>query len=231
MDRRRVRKGISRKAPALRPADVRTLARSRWVQALLLATFVAQGVAVVSGGGGGDETAIRVSATVSPADTPRLTRVDSAKSAPASDAARDESARLAAEYRAKGFRVSDALAGEIARAARENGIDARVAFGLVAVESEFKPTALSPVGAIGLAQLMPATARLLRPGTTRSDLREPEINLSLGFRFLRDLLVKYDGDTTLALLAYNRGPGTVDRILERGGNPDNGYADRVLGKD
>ena len=54
------------------------------------------------------------------------------------------------------------------------------------------------------------------------------LNLDLGFRYLRSLIDKYDGNVRLALLAYNRGPGTVDRILARGGDPDNGYADRVL---
>ncbi len=129
------------------------------------------------------------------------------------------------------FGIPADLAERIEDIALAEGIEPELAFGLVATESEFKPTALSPVGAVGLAQLMPATARLIRPGTTRTDLHDPEINLSLGFRFLRDLLVKYEGDTELALLAYNRGPGVVDRILARGGDPDNGYADKVLGRD
>jgi soluble lytic murein transglycosylase-like protein len=86
------------------------------------------------------------------------------------------------------------------------------------------------VGAIGLTQLMPATAKWFHRGVTRSDLRNPDVNLSIGFRYLHELIDKYDGNTDLALTAYNRGPGTVDRVLKRGGNPDNGYAAMVMGR-
>ena len=120
------------------------------------------------------------------------------------------------------------LAETIYDLALQENIDPDVAFGLVRTESEFKTTATSHVGAIGLTQLMPATARGMRKGTTVSDLRDPQINLSIGFRFLREMINKYDGDESLALLAYNRGPGTVDRVLKRGGDPDNGYAKAVL---
>ncbi len=120
------------------------------------------------------------------------------------------------------------LAESIYDLALENDIDPDVAFGLVRTESEFKSHATSRVGALGLTQLMPSTARWLRPGTQPSDLRDPQVNLSIGFRYLRDLIDKYDGDQRLALLAYNRGPGTVDRVLERGGDPDNGYAEAVF---
>ncbi|HYH82328.1 MAG TPA: lytic transglycosylase domain-containing protein, partial [Longimicrobium sp.] len=135
---------------------------------------------------------------------------------------------LAAKYRQRGYSVSPALARQIHAAAVANQIDPKIAFGLVRTESGFKSSATSPVGAIGLTQLMPATARWLQRGVTRSDLRKPEVNLSIGFRYLKDLIRKYDGDTALALTAYNRGPGTVDRVLRRGGNPDNGYAGMVL---
>jgi hypothetical protein len=120
------------------------------------------------------------------------------------------------------------LAATIYDIALENDIDPDVAFGLVRTESEFKPTARSHVGAIGLTQLMPATARWMRPGTTASDLHEPEVNVRIGFKYLRELIDKYDGNQRLALLAYNRGPGTVDRVLKRGGDPDNGYAEAVI---
>lgn len=124
--------------------------------------------------------------------------------------------------------LSRTLAEEIYDIALEKEIDPDVAFGVVRTESEFKSRATSHVGAIGLTQLMPNTARWLRPGTTTGELRDSKMNLSIGFGYLKDMLRKYDGDTRLALLAYNRGPGTVDRVLERGGNPDNGYVEAVL---
>lgn len=121
------------------------------------------------------------------------------------------------------------LAENIYDLALQNDLDPDMAFGLVRTESEFKTSATSHVGAIGLTQLMPATARGMKPGVTVADLRTPEVNLSIGFKFLRELIDHYKGDKQLALLAYNRGPGTVDRVLKRGGNPDNGYASMVLG--
>lgn len=120
------------------------------------------------------------------------------------------------------------LAEDIFDIAIEEGIEPDVAFGLVNTESTFKPRAVSNVGARGLAQLMPRTAEELMPGVTGEDLFDREINLHLGFRYLKGLVDKYDGDMRLALLAYNRGPGTVDRVLSQGGDPNNGYADAVL---
>ncbi|HEX8907365.1 MAG TPA: transglycosylase SLT domain-containing protein [Longimicrobiaceae bacterium] len=120
------------------------------------------------------------------------------------------------------------LAESIYDLALKEDIDPDIAFGLVRTESEFKTSATSHVGAIGLTQLMPATARGMRKGVTISDLRDPEVNLSIGFKFLRELLDHYKGDKRMALVAYNRGPGIVDRILKRGGDPDNGYADAVI---
>jgi hypothetical protein len=71
----------------------------------------------------------------------------------------------------------------------------------------------------------------MEPGVTRAQLRDPETNLRIGFKYLRYLIDKYEGDEKLALLAYNRGPGTVDRALRQGRNPDNGYADFVYGQE
>jgi soluble lytic murein transglycosylase-like protein len=75
---------------------------------------------------------------------------------------------------------------------------------------------------------MPRTAAWIRPGTTVRQLRDPAHNVDVGFLYLRKLIDRYEGDVEMALLAYNRGPGTVDRIVRRGGNPDNGYPAAVL---
>jgi soluble lytic murein transglycosylase-like protein len=128
---------------------------------------------------------------------------------------------------AKQYKVPTSLAKRIYEAAVDNDISPRTAFGLVRAESSFRTSATSPVGAIGLTQLMPATARWLAPSVTRQQLRNPETNLRIGFKYLRDLKKKYNGNEKLALLAFNRGPGTVDKLLKRGRNPDNGYAEKV----
>ncbi|MGH7481586.1 MAG: lytic transglycosylase domain-containing protein [Longimicrobiales bacterium] len=130
---------------------------------------------------------------------------------------------LAAEYG-----VPEELAERIHVAARSEGVPSPIAFGLVFTESSFRPRVVSSAGAVGYTQLLPSTASWLVPGTDRSDLFRPETNLRIGFRYLRYLLKYYDGDLRLALTAYNRGPGTVDSMLETGRDPDNGYAERVL---
>lgn len=128
----------------------------------------------------------------------------------------------------KRYRIPADLAASIYDIAIAEGIDPKVAYGLVNVESEFFHKAVSPVGALGLTQVMPATGRMLQPGLERADLFDPETNLRLGFRFLREMIQKYNGDLDLALHAYNRGPTIVDRIIKEGGDPANGYASAVL---
>lgn len=126
------------------------------------------------------------------------------------------------------YDIDEDLATDIYRIAEEEGIEPGVAYGLVKTESSFRNTAISHVGARGLTQVMPRTARWMVPGTRESDLHDQKTNLRLGFRYLNQMIDKYKGDVKLALLAYNRGPGTVDKILKRGGDPDNGYAAKVL---
>jgi hypothetical protein len=129
---------------------------------------------------------------------------------------------------AKMFDVPLDLAKEITTAAEREGIAPRLGFGLVRAESRFKAAAVSPVGAIGLTQVMPGTAKWLDPKISRKDLFEPSTNLRLGFGYLRKLMDQYNGDVRLALTAYNRGPGAVRKAVRNREDPDNGYADLVL---
>jgi soluble lytic murein transglycosylase-like protein len=127
------------------------------------------------------------------------------------------------------YRISPQLARTIQDAAEAEGLDPDLGFRLVRAESNFNWRARSHAGALGLTQLMPYTARWLdRRMTTPERIMQPEANLAVGFRYLRRLIDKY-GDLRLALLAYNRGEGAVDRDLRRGRNPENGYSRRVLG--
>ena len=90
-------------------------------------------------------------------------------------------------------------------AARRNRVPEDLFLRLVQQESAWNPTAVSHKGAIGLAQLMPGTARLLRVNP-----RDPRQNLDGGARYLREQYERF-GNWRLALAAYNAGPGAVER--------------------
>ena len=126
------------------------------------------------------------------------------------------------------FDIEQTLAEDIYDAAEKEGIEPELAYGLVRTESSFKQRATSHVGARGLTQVMPRTAAWMVPGTKAEDLYDQKTNLKFGFRYLNQMIDKYKGNVRHALHAYNRGPGTVDRILKRGGDPANGYADKVM---
>ncbi|HEU4885289.1 MAG TPA: transglycosylase SLT domain-containing protein [Longimicrobium sp.] len=128
------------------------------------------------------------------------------------------------------FGIPADLAERIEDIALAEGIAPNVAFGLVRAESEFNRRAVSPVGAVGLTQLMPSTARYFKRGMNREALMDRDTNLRIGFRYLHTLIEKYDGNLELALLAYNRGPDRVDQLLANGDDPNNGYVEMVLGK-
>lgn len=142
--------------------------------------------------------------------------------------ARREQARLDAVF-ARHYDIPLDLARRIHGAAARADLDPVIAFGLVSVESSFRRTVVSWAGAVGYTQVMPATARWMDPRVQHRDLFEPDVNLRVGFEYLAYLLDYYEGDVRLALTAYNRGPGTVDRLVEQGRDPENGYADKVLG--
>jgi hypothetical protein len=126
------------------------------------------------------------------------------------------------------YQIPSDLSASIYDIALSEGIDPALGYQLVKIESGFKSTARSRMDAFGYTQLQVATARFYQPGVTQRDLYDRDTNLRIGFRFLNDLLERFNYDVHLALLAYNRGPARVNDILAKGGNPANGYSDAVL---
>lgn len=109
-------------------------------------------------------------------------------------------------------------------AARRTGLPPALVESVARVESNLQPDAVSPKGALGVMQLMPATARALE-----ADPHDTAQNIDAGARLLRELLIKYDGDVVKALSAYNAGSGAVDRY--RGMPPyaeTRDYVDKVI---
>jgi soluble lytic murein transglycosylase-like protein len=126
------------------------------------------------------------------------------------------------------YNIPADLAAAIYDVALSEGVDPGLSFRLVRTESGFNANARSKAGAVGYTQVLPSTARLYEPGLTNKQLFDRSTNLRLGFRYLRDLLERYDGNLRLALLAYNRGPGKVQELLDEGRDPQNGYSTTVM---
>jgi hypothetical protein len=126
------------------------------------------------------------------------------------------------------FQIPADLATLIYDEALAAGLSPGLAFEIVRIESRFNPHAVSRAGALGLTQIMPATAAFYDSGTSVEQLLDPRTNVRVGFRFFRDLLERFNGDLRMALLAYNRGPGRVTDLLARGRSPANGYAQSVI---
>ena len=107
------------------------------------------------------------------------------------------------DWLARSAKYDQAIAG----AAKANTIQAALVRAVIVVESGFNPHAVSKRGAVGLMQLLPATAR--RYGV--KDIYDPEQNIRAGTHYLSDLLTRFDSNLELALAAYNAGEEAVER--------------------
>lgn len=90
-------------------------------------------------------------------------------------------------------------------------IDPIIVISLIRQESAFNPNATSRVGAKGLMQLMPATAKRMNKKLNVNNLSNPEINVTLGTKYLRQLFTRFDGNLIYTLASYNAGENRIDR--------------------
>lgn len=106
----------------------------------------------------------------------------------------------------------DSVQGMLVEAAKKYGVDSDLVLSLANAESGYRTDAISPVGAVGVMQLMPETAKELGV----KDSFDAKQNIDGGVRYLKQMLDMFGGDKEKALAAYNAGPGAVQ---QHGGIP------------
>ncbi len=101
--------------------------------------------------------------------------------------------------------------GDLKKALKNDKLDPIIVLSLIRQESVFNPLARSPVGARGLMQLMPTTARRMKRSVREKHLANPNINIELGTKYFKNLLKRYDGNLVYVLGAYNAGESRIER--------------------
>lgn len=112
------------------------------------------------------------------------------------------------------------------------GVDNALVHALIRQESQFDTDAVSPSGALGLMQVMPATAKMT---AKRNDLMhntswltaKPQHNVQIGSLYIAEMLDRYDGNLPMAIASYNAGPGRVDKWIKQYGDPRNPRIDMI----
>jgi hypothetical protein len=187
---------------------------SRRFVALAVATGLALGCGAPARGKG-----------TGPRQTPRQAAPASAEAkgtgSPVAEATRQATLGRRGDWRLTSEEV-EVVVPLVREAARRNGLPEDLVFGVIWVESRFNPEAVSRVGARGLMQLMPGTAKYLAEligWEGRPDAFDPEFNIAAGTFYVAKLIEQFDGDVDLALAAYNAGPTKIRRWLAEDGLP------------
>jgi len=186
-----------------------------------------------------DASGYRASPLVEPSKMPSMSIPASSESPKPQEAATTTIAPAAAETPAKGFQVpvvpppaplaayertfrillhhpekTDKFDELISKYSEQNGLDPRLVKAIIAAESEFKPAAKSPKGALGLMQLMPKTAAMFVRFTRHSSLVDPELNIAAGVGYLLELFQSAWRRFKLKGVAYKDAPPwLIQRII------------------
>ncbi len=125
------------------------------------------------------------------------------------------------------------LTKEIYAAGKKYDVDPMLVFSVIAVESSLNKNAVSPMGARGLMQLLPATAKSISEElgmeyNGRKGLSDVKTNIILGTYYLSKLSGKYNNNMKLYLAAYNYGPSNIDHMLREEGGVPGAYSNKII---
>ncbi len=139
--------------------------------------------------------------------------------------------KIAKDATSKGMFLTAQSYPVITERLRRAPVEWALAHSIIRQESMFDPEAQSPVGALGMMQLMPATAKVVAGregvGYSRDRLTNPDYNIRLGSAYLAELLERFDGSYPMAAAAYNAGPGRVAEWIDMFGDPRTGEIDLI----